>query len=172
MAFKNDNEVPSTSNSLKYDSLDNDNDDFDDIDDDDDDDENSIVHKLMDKCKKLFSKKKFYKQEFSKSSKELEALKDRFSQVMSSNEKLENELKNSTSFQDEFDKCKLENAKFSKEISDLKDSISKFQKGKETLDNILNSQKSHKDTRGLGYAKNTHSSSSSPIFVKAKMNTT
>ena len=87
-----DNEVPSMSNSLNYDSLDYDDDDIDD-DVDDDDDENSIVHKLMDKCKKLFSKKKFYKKEFSKSSKELEALKDRFSQVMSSNEKLESELK-------------------------------------------------------------------------------
>ena len=42
---------------------------------------------------------------------------------MSSNEKLKNELKNSISFQDEFDKCKLENAKFSKEILDLKNSI-------------------------------------------------
>ena len=91
---------------------------------------------------------------------------------MSSNEKLENELRNSISFQDEFDKCKLENVKFSKEISDLKNSISKFQKGKETLDNILDSQKSYKNTRGLGYAKNIHSSSSSLIFVKAKMNTT
>ena len=97
-----DNEVPSMSNFLNYDSLD-----YDDDDADDDDDENSIVHKLMDKCKKLFSKKKFYKQEFSKLSKEFEALKDRFSQVMSSNEKLENELKNSTSFQYEFDKCKI-----------------------------------------------------------------
>ena len=45
-------------------------------------------------------------------------------------------------------------------------------KGKETLDIILDSQKYYKDTSDLGYARNTPSSSSSPIFVKARMNTT
>ena len=40
------------------------------------------------------------------------------------------------------------------------------------MDNIIDSQKSHKDTRGLGYAKSIHSLSSSPIFIEDKMNTT
>ena len=172
MALEDNNEVPSTSHSF-YDNYDNCGDLCDyDSDDDDDKDENSIVHKLMIKCSILYSKKKFYKQEFSKMSKEFNALKDRFSKVVSLNEKLENELKNSTSVQYKLDKCKFENERFLKEISDLKSSISKFQKGKETLDSILNSQKLHKDTSGFDYARNTPSSSSSPIFIKAKMNTT
>ena len=54
------------SNSLNYDSLD-----YDDDDVDDDDNENSIVHKLMDKCKNLFSKKKFINKNFQKCPKNL-----------------------------------------------------------------------------------------------------
>ena len=50
MALK-DNEVPSTSNSYNYDNFDN----------YEDDDESSIVSKLILKCRKLLSKKKFYK---------------------------------------------------------------------------------------------------------------
>ena len=59
-------------------------------------------------------------------SKDFDTLKDRFSKAMSSNEKLENDLKNSTLIKNKLDKCKLENENFSKEIGDLKNSISKF----------------------------------------------
>ena len=94
------------------------------------------MHKLMIKCRKLFSKKKFYKQEFLKMSKEFDNLKEIFSKVVLSNEQLENDLKNSISIKNELNRSKLENGKFSKEIYVLKSSISKFKKGKETLDSI------------------------------------
>ena len=87
MALKNDIEVPSTSNS----SFDNDCDDY--CDDDDDDDESSIVSKLLLICKSLLSKKKHYKHELTNLTKEFKHLKNKFSSLVKSNDKLVCDLK-------------------------------------------------------------------------------
>ena len=70
--------------------------------DDDDDNNSSIVSKLVLKCKNLLSKKKFYKQEFLKMSKEFKIFKNKFSEIISLNEQLSNDLKASS-----FLKCEL-----------------------------------------------------------------
>ena len=95
MELESDNEVPSNSNSSCDDYCYNDDDD-----DDDDDDESSIVRKLMLKCKRLLSKKMFYKHELSNLSKEFESLKNDFSKLVKLNEKLANDLKSSNSLED------------------------------------------------------------------------
>ena len=101
MTFENNKEVSSTSHYScdncdgfddNYDDDDNGN--FDDnCDDDGNNDDNSIVSKLMIKCKNLLSKKKLYKLDISKMFKEFENLKNKFLKVTLSNEKLTKDLK-------------------------------------------------------------------------------
>ena len=71
MAFEDEIEVPSSSNSSF--NFDNDycHDDYDDN-DDDDDDETYLVSKLMSKCKSLLSTKNHYKNELTTLTKEFE----------------------------------------------------------------------------------------------------
>ena len=171
MAFEDDIEVPSSSNSSFYgfndDCHDNNNN------DDDDDDETSMVSKLMSKCKSLLSKKNHYKHELTCLTKEFENLKNEFSSLTLSNAKLVDELKNSNCLEEQLKKLNDENHRLSKEMIELRNSISKFQKGKETLDNLLESQKSHGDTQGIGYGNRISSSSSSHInFVKSSSHST
>ena len=90
MAFEDDIEVPSSSNSSFNNEFD---DNCHDI-DDDADDETSIVSKLMSKCKSLLSKKNHYKHELTSLTKEFENLKTKFSSLTLSNAKLVNNLKN------------------------------------------------------------------------------
>ena len=70
MALKNENEVPSNSNSYC--------DDYCEYDDDDDDDESSIMSKLLLKCKSLLFKKKHYKCELTSLTKQFKILKMNF----------------------------------------------------------------------------------------------
>ena len=159
MALESDNEVPSNFNSSCDDYCDN---------DDDDDDGSSIMRKLLLKCKSLLSKKKHYKHELNILTKEFEKLKNEFSSLVKSNEKLVHDLKNSNSLEEQLKKANDENHKLSSEMLKLRNSISKFQKGKQTLDNLLESQKSHGDTQGIGYGNRTSSSSlSHSNFVKS-----
>ena len=83
MALENENKAPSISNSPC--------DDYE-YDDNDDDDESSIASKLMLKCKSLLSKKKHYKCELTSLTKESENLKNDFSKLVKSNEKLASDL--------------------------------------------------------------------------------
>ena len=106
---------------------------------DDCDDESSIVSKLMLKCKSLLSKKKLYKHGLCNLSKEFESLKNDFSKLIESNNKLPNDLKSFNSLEDELKKANDENLKLSREVLELKNSISKFKKGKKTLDSLLDS---------------------------------
>ena len=119
MALEDDNEVPFTS----YSSLD---DDCDNNDDDNDDDERSIVSKLMLKCKRLFAKKKHYKHELTSLIKEFKILKIEFSNLVKSNDKFVNDLKNSSSLEEQLKKANDENLNLSNEMLELRNSISKF----------------------------------------------
>ena len=120
MAFEDDIEVPSSSNSSFYefndDCHDNDN---------NDDDETSIVSKLMSKCKSLLSKKNHYKHELTSLGKEFENLKNEFSNLTLLNTKLVNDLKNSNSLEEQLKKVNDENHKLSNEMLEL-NTISKF----------------------------------------------
>ena len=119
------------------------------------------------KCKSLLSKKKLYKHELSNLSKEFESLKNKFSKLVESNEKLANDLKSSNSLKDQLKKSNDENLKLSREALELKNSISKFKKGKETLDSLLDSQKLYGNTHEIGYTNGMSSLSSFHIkFVK------
>ena len=165
MALEDDIEVPFTSNSSF-------NDDFNDYcnndDDDNDDDESSIVSKLMLKYKSILSKKKYYTHKLISLTKEFENLKNEFSSLVKSNDKLVTDLKNSSSLEEQLNKVNDENHKLSSEVLELRNSIFKFQKGKAILDNLLESQKSRGDTQGIGYGNRTSSPSSSHInFVKS-----
>ena len=84
MALKSDNEVPSTFNSSCDDYCGN----------GDDDNEGSIVCKLLLKCRSLLFKKKHYKHELTSLTKEFENLKNEFSSLVKSNDKLVCDLKN------------------------------------------------------------------------------
>ena len=86
MAFEDDIEVPSSSNSSFYEF----NDDC--HDNNNNDDETSMVSKLMSKCKSLLSKKNHYKHELTSLTKEFENLKSEFSSLTLSNAKLINDL--------------------------------------------------------------------------------
>ena len=97
MALESDNEVPSTSNSFCSDYC------------DDDDDENSIVSKLLLKCKSLLSKKKHYKHKLTSLTKEFKKLKNEFSNLVKSNGKPTNDLKKSNSLEDQLKKANDEN---------------------------------------------------------------
>ena len=100
-------------------------------------------------------------------------MKNEFSSLVKSNDKLVNDLKNSNSLEEQLKKANDENHKLSNEMLKLRNFISKFQKGKETLDNLLESQKSHGDTQGIGYGNRTSSSSSSYInFIKSLSHST
>ena len=90
-------------------------------------------------------------------------MKNEFSSLTKSKNKLVSDKKNSNSLEEQLKKENDENHKLSSEVLELRNSISKFQKGKATLDNLLNSQKSHGDTHGIGYGNRTSSSSSSHI---------
>ena len=92
MALENKKEVTSISHSLC--------DDYDNC-DDNDDDESSIVSKLLLKCKSLLSKKKHYKHELTNLTKEFEILKNEFSNLVKSNDKVVNDLKNSNFLEDQ-----------------------------------------------------------------------
>ena len=91
MAFEDDIEVPSSSNSFFN---------FDNDYCQDDDDETSLVSKLMSKYKSLLSKKNHYKHELTSLTKEFENLKNEFSSLTLSNAKLANDLKNSNSLEE------------------------------------------------------------------------
>ena len=147
MAFEDDIEVPSSSNSSFNNYFNDDCHDIDDDDDDDnDDDETSLVSKLMFKYKSLLYRKNHYKHELTSLTKEFENLKNELSSLTISNAKLVNDWKNYNSLEEQLKKVNDENYKLSSEILELRNSISKFQKGKATLDNLLESQKSHGDT--------------------------
>ena len=87
MAFKDDIEVSSSTNSSFKNEFD---DNCHDIDDDDDDDE---VSKLMSKYKSLLSKKNHYKHELTSLTKKFKNWKNEFSIFTLSNAKLVNDLK-------------------------------------------------------------------------------
>ena len=74
MAFEDDNEVPSSSNSSFYEFNDDCHDNINDNGDDYDDD-TSMVSNLMSKCKSLLSRKNHYKDKLTSLTKELENLK-------------------------------------------------------------------------------------------------
>ena len=93
MALESDNKVPSISNSSWDDYC------------DDDDDESYIVSKLMLKCKSLLAKKKHYKSELTRLTKEFKILKIKFSNLVKSNDKLVNDLENSNSLEDQLKKA-------------------------------------------------------------------
>ena len=97
MAFEDDIELPSSSNSSFNNEFD---DNCHDI-DDDDDDETSMVSKLISKCKNLLSKKNHYKHELTSLIKEFEKLKNDFSRLTLSNAKFMNDLKNSNSLDEQ-----------------------------------------------------------------------
>ena len=100
-------------------------------------------------------------------------MKNEFSSLIKSNDKLVIDLKNSNSLEEQLKKANDENHKLSSEVLELRNSIFKFQKGKATLDNFLESQKPHGDIQGLGYGNRTSSSSSSHInFVKSSSHST
>ena len=100
-------------------------------------------------------------------------MKNEFSSLVKSNDKLLIDLKNSNSLEEQLKKVNDENHKLSNKILELKNSISKFQKGKATLDNFFESQKSHGDTQGIGYGNRISFSSSSHInFIKSSSHST
>ena len=107
------------------------------------------MSKLMLKCKSLLSQKNHYKLELANWSKEFENLKNEHSSLVQSNDKLVNNMKNSSSLEEQLKKANYENHKLSSEVIELRNYICKFQKGKATLDNLLESQKSHEDTHGI-----------------------
>ena len=170
MAFEDDIEVPSSSNSSFYEFNDNC---HDKIDDDDDDDGTFFVSNLMLKFKSLLSRKNHYKHELISLTKEFENLKNEFSSLVKSNDKLVIDLKNTSSLEKQLKKVNDENHKLSNEVLELKSSISRFQKGKETLDKLLESQKPHRNIQGIGYGNRTSTSSSSHInFIKSSSHST
>ena len=78
------------------------------------------------KCKSLLSKKKHYKHELISLTKEFENLKNEFSSLVKSNDKLVIDLKNLNSLEEQLKKANDENCKLSSEVLELKNSISKF----------------------------------------------
>ena len=70
-------------------------------------------------------------------SKEFKDLKEKFSEVISSNEQLSNDLKASASLRCELSKAKEENDKLFKKVLKLKNSIFKFHKRKKTFNTLL-----------------------------------
>ena len=115
MAFEDDNEIPSSSNSSFYEFNDNCHDNIND-DDDDYDDDISMVRNLMSKCKSLLSKKNHYKDKLISLTKELENLKNEHSSLTISHDKLVNDLKNSNSLEEQLKKVNDENHKLSNEM--------------------------------------------------------
>ena len=90
------------------------------------DDNSSLIRKLFLKYQNLLLKKKNYKQNLSKLSKNFEELKLEFSNVNSSNEKLTLDLKTSIFLNEILINVNKENELLSKEILELKDTIFKF----------------------------------------------
>ena len=100
MAFEDDIEVPSSSNSSFYEFNDDCHDNINDDDDEYNDDDTSIVSNLMSKCKSLLSRKNHYKDKLISLTKELESLKIEFSSLTVSHDKLVNDMKNSNSLEE------------------------------------------------------------------------
>ena len=98
MALKDENKVPSISNSS-----------CDDYCEYDDDDESFIASKLMHKYSSLLSRKQFYKYKFTNLTKEFEDLKIEFSKLSKSNDKLINDLENLNFLEDQLKKANDEN---------------------------------------------------------------
>ena len=92
MAFEDDIEVPSSSNSSFYEFNDDCHDNI-----NDDDDDTSMVSNLMSKCKSLHSRKNHYKNKLTSLTKEFENLKNEHSSLTISHDKIVNDLKNSNS---------------------------------------------------------------------------
>ena len=88
------------------------------------------MSKLILKCKEVIAKKKHYKHELTRLTKEFKILKIEFSNLIKSNDKLVNDFKTSNSLEEQLKKASDENHKFSNEVLELKNFISKFKKGK------------------------------------------